>query len=103
MAKDANKTENISHTILIEPWITEESTRVSQFNKYIFRVMSGASKINVRKSVEEVYKVKVISVRTISVPKKKRVRGRTVGWKAGYKKAIVTLKQGDKIEFFENK
>lgn len=93
----------IAHKILIEPWITEEATRISEFNKYIFKVTPVADKNKIKKSVEDLYGVQVVSVNIINIPRKKRIRGRVTGWKSGYKKAIVTLKEGDKIEFFEGK
>lgn len=102
MAKDIVKTNQIAHRILLEPWITEEATRVAELNRYIFVVAKSATKDEVRKAVEEIYKVKVAAVNTINIPAKKRIRGATVGWKSGYKKAIVTVKEG-KIEFFEGK
>lgn len=103
MAKKLIKTEQNAYRILMEPWVTEEATRIAELNKYIFKVAPKADKKQIKKSVEDLYDVKVISVNTVSIPRKKRVRGRTVGWKAGYKKAIVGLKEGDKIEFFDNK
>lgn len=103
MAKNLNKIGQIAHKILVEPWITEEATRIAELNKYIFKVSSRSNKKQIKKAVEDVYKVEVISVNVINIPSKKRVRGRTVGWKSGYKKAIVTVKEGEKIEFFEGK
>jgi large subunit ribosomal protein L23 len=103
MVKNTIKTEQIAYKILIEPWITEEATRVAELNKYIFKVASEADKRQIREAVEGLYGVKVISVNIINIPGKKRTRGRTTGWKSGYKKAIITLKEGNKIEFFENK
>jgi large subunit ribosomal protein L23 len=105
MAKkqEINVQNLIAHKILIEPWITEEATRITELNKYIFKVAPSADKNKVKKSVEDLYGVKVISVNVINIPRKKRIRGRVTGWKSGYKKAIVTLKEGDKIEFFEGK
>lgn len=103
MAKEANKTEKKAYKVLVEPWITEEATRIAEFNKYIFKVTKDASKNKIKKTVEAVYGVAVQAVNTINIPRKKRIRGRSVGWKSGYKKAIVTVKEGDKIEFFEGK
>ena len=94
---------SIAHKILVEPWITEEATRIGELNKYVFKVFRNADKKNIKKAVENIYNVQVISINTINVPRKKRMRGRISGWKSGYKKAIVTLKEGDKIEFFEGK
>ncbi len=106
MAKDVKKekTENesgIAYKVLISPWITEASTAQMELNKYVFKVYSEAAKGDIKKAVEDLYKVKVISVRTTSIPKKFRNYGRTPGWKSGFKKATVTLKEGDKIELFE--
>lgn len=101
--REANIQNSIAHKVLVEPWITEEATRIGELNKYIFKVFPNADKKRIKKSVEDVYGVQVSSVNTISVPKKKRMRGRVTGWKSGYKKAVVTLKEGDKIEFFEGK
>jgi len=78
--------------------ITEKMSMLGPYNKYAFKVDSHANKIDIKKAIEEVYKVKVKKVNTIKIKgKKRRVRwqeGRTAGWK----KAIVTLKPGDKIE-----
>lgn len=109
MAENTEKIENIKSAssiagkILIEPRITEEATRVAQFNKYIFKVASSSNKIQVKKAIEELYKVKVTAVNIINIHKKKRIHGKTSGWKSGYKKAIITVKEGDKIEIFEGK
>lgn len=103
MTKQEKKLNDISYKILVEPWITEEATRIAELNKYIFIVSSNAEKKQIKKAVEDLYNVQVVSVNTINIPRKKRMRGRTVGWKSGYKKAIVGLKEGDKIEFFEGK
>jgi len=92
---------NIAAGILIEPWITEASTAAVELNKYIFKVSQGAVKGQVRKSIQELYKVKVVAVNMIKIPRKAKSYGRTPGFKAGIKKAIVTLKAGDKIELFE--
>jgi large subunit ribosomal protein L23 len=101
--KDVNIQNSIAHKVLIEPWVTEETTRIGEFNKYAFKVANDADKKSVKKAVEGLYGVEVTAVNTINIPRKKRIRGRVTGWKSGYKKAIVTLKEGDKIEFFEGK
>lgn len=92
-----------AYRILIEPWITENTTAMLELNKYVFKIAPKATKKEVRKSVENLYKVKVAAVNTVKIPKKFRMQGKTQGWKSGFKKAIVTLKEGDKIEFFEGK
>lgn len=89
--------------ILIEPWITEAATAAQEIGKYIFKAAPESNKQQIKKAVEEAYKVKVTAVNTVNIPKKSRNYGRTPGWKSGFKKAIVTLKKGDSISFFEGK
>lgn len=77
---------------------TEKASSLEGEGKYMFRVSDGASKIDIKRAVEEIYKVKVQDVNTASVRGKlKRVRFKT-GYTSGWKKAIVTLKEGQKIE-----
>lgn len=90
-----------SYKFLISPWITEASTAAMELNKYIFKVDPKANKSQIKKAIEDLYKVKVISVNTVRISKKFRNYGKTPGWKSGFKKAIVTVKAGDKIELFE--
>lgn len=91
---------DFAYRFLIEPWITEKSHQEMAQNKYIFRIDSKASKNNVKKAIEDQYKVSVIAVNTINIHPKKRIYGKSKGFKSGYKKAMVTLKEGDKIELF---
>ncbi|MDE1919861.1 MAG: 50S ribosomal protein L23 [Candidatus Omnitrophica bacterium] len=77
---------------------TEKGTALEPQGQYLFRVATNATKIDVKRAVEEIYKVKVDSVNTTHVPGKlKRVRYKA-GYTAGWKKAIVSLKEGQKIE-----
>ena len=86
--------------IIIRPIITERSFDMQEYNRYTFEVHKDANKIEIAKAVEELFDVKVKKVNTVNVkPKKKRVRyveGLTRTWK----KAIVTLAEGDTIELF---
>jgi len=84
--------------ILIFPHITEKSTRLSQEGKYIFKVLKKANKSEIKKAVEKIYNVEVLNVNIINIPRKKRRIGRQEGWRKGYKKAIIKLKKGQKIE-----
>jgi large subunit ribosomal protein L23 len=93
----------MENNILIEPWITEAATMAGELGKYIFKVEKKSTKPQIKKAVEDLYKVTVISVRTINLPGKKRTRGRIVGQKAGVRKAIVTVKKGESIDVFGNK
>ncbi|AEG58597.1 50S ribosomal protein L23 [Desulforamulus ruminis] len=87
--------------ILIKPVVTEKSTALLADNKYTFIVELNANKTEIKKAVEEIFKVKVENVNTMRVKgKTKRVRQFT-GKTPDRKKAIVTLKEGDKIEIFE--
>lgn len=77
---------------------TEKGSNLLPLNKYFFRVSRNANKLEIKKAVEEIYKVKVLGVNVVTVRgKKKRLRykeGKTPDWK----KAIITLKEGEKIE-----
>jgi len=84
--------------ILIQPILTEKSTVLAEKNQYTFKVVRSANKKEIEKAVERNYKVNVVSVKIISVPRKKRKLGRTPGWRKGFKKAIVRIEKGQKIE-----
>lgn len=77
---------------------TEKGTVLEEKGKYLFEVAKSSNKIEIKKAIEEIYKVKVQDVNIMLVPgKKKRVR-QQIGMTPDWKKAIVTLKQGHKIE-----
>lgn len=84
---------------IVKAWVrTEKGTALEKNGQYVFRVHTAATKVDVKRAVEEIYKVKVDGVNTTRVqPKLKRVRYRT-GYTSGWKKAIVSLKKGQKIE-----
>lgn len=87
-----------AYRILKFPHITEKATELSKENQYVFKVFPRANKTEIKKAVEEVFGVNVLSVKIIKVPRKKRRLGRIEGWRKGYKKAIVKIKEGQKIE-----
>lgn len=89
------------YKIIKRPVISEKATALSdKQNKYVFEVASQANKIQIKKAVEDVFKVSVTKVRTMRMPgKRKRVRFQ-IGHTPSWKKAIVTLKEGDHIEMF---
>ncbi|MEI7621526.1 MAG: 50S ribosomal protein L23 [Candidatus Moraniibacteriota bacterium] len=91
----------IAYKVLVEPWITEKSHAGLVDNQYIFRIIRGATKAEVKKAIEGFYKVKVEKISVINLVPKKRTYGRFEGTKATVKKAIITLKEGDKIELFQ--
>ena len=92
------KQTGVAPLVLASPHITEKATGLTNRGQYIFKVFPRANKQLVKEAVEQVYGVDVINVRTITVPRKQKRLGRTRGWRQGYKKAIVTLKQGQEIE-----
>ncbi|HEY8436618.1 MAG TPA: 50S ribosomal protein L23 [Haloplasmataceae bacterium] len=88
--------------IIKRPVITEKSSDLIEAeNKYTFVVDKKANKIEIKEAVEKLFNVKVLKVNTINVKPKKRRMGRYVGYRSGYKKAIVQLAEGDTIELFE--
>lgn len=92
---------SIAYRVLIEPIITEAATMAIELNKYTFKVSTDSTKDQIKTAIEELYKVKVISVNTLNTHRKPVSHGRTPGFKAASKKAIVTLKAGDLIELFK--
>ena len=90
-----------AHDIIIRPVVTEKSSALMELNKYTFEVRRDVNKIQIRKAVEEAFKVKVLSVNTINVKSKPKRMGASVGRTRAWKKAIVSLPQGQRIEFFE--
>ena len=80
------------------PLITEKATALSAFDQYVFLVAKEATGPEVKKVIEAVYKVKVTAVRMINTSPKPRRMGRNLSMKPGFKKAIVTLKKGEKID-----
>jgi len=103
---DAEKHENkknvkgFSYSIVKEPHISEKSTLLAEGNKYTFKVDGNANKPEIKRSVEGIYGVNVLGVSIIKIPKKKRRLGKTEGFRKGYRKAVVTIKKGQKIEVF---
>ncbi len=91
-----------AHQIIKRPLITEKSNRQKEeANQIGFVVDPKATKIEIRQAVEKLFKVKVRRVHTMNLVGKRKRMGRFLGWKSDWKKAIVTLKEGDRIEFFE--
>jgi len=90
------------YSIIKRPLFSEKNSRLKEKgNKYVFEVDRNANKIEIKKAIEEIFDVTVLSVNTINVLGKVRRRGRTVGKRPDWKKAIVTLKEGDKIPILE--
>ncbi len=82
------------------PIVTEKATLLLEQNKYVFEVIPKATKPEIKAAIESLFDVKVTSVNTLNPPRKKRRVGKFVGYKALYKRAIVTLADGDSITLF---
>ena len=87
--------------VLIRPVVSEKSYHQVTENRYTFRVHKDAHKTQIRQAVEELFDVTVVGVNVVKVPAKPKRRGLYRGTRPGWKKAIVELKAGDKIEIFE--
>jgi len=92
-----------AHDVILEPLITEKSTILKEKRGVLaFKVARRANKVEIRKAIESLFKVKVAAVRTEIVHGKFRTVGRHRGQRSDWKKAYVTLKPGEKtIEYFE--
>lgn len=94
--------------IIIKPIVTEKQTAMTEKfpNRYGFRVSPSANKFEIKRAVEEMYNVTVVSVNTMNYMGKRKSRytksGIINGKQAAFKKAIVTLKEGETIDFFSN-
>jgi large subunit ribosomal protein L23 len=87
--------------VLRKPIITEKSTALHESGKYTFEVAASANKLQVKQAVEQVFDVEVVKVNVMIVHPKWRGPGRRRGLTSTSKKAVVTLKKGQKIDFFE--
>ena len=87
-----------AHQIIVRPLITEKNTNLMALNKYCFQVAQTANKQQIKQAIEEVFHVAVVNVHTMNVRGKlRRQRTARAGKDPDWKKAIVTLKEGDKI------
>ena len=92
----------ITHDIIIRPLITEKtSIQKELFNKVTFEVDRRANRIEIKKAIEAIFNVRVASVKTMQITGKTKQRGRITGKRRDWKKAIVTLLPGERIDFFE--
>ena len=91
-----------SYDIIIRPIITEKtSSLVDKKLQYTFEVDKKANKVEIKKAIEEIFNVTVVAVRTVNVHKKAKRVSKYEGYKASYKKAIVSLQKGQTISAFE--
>lgn len=88
--------------IIRSPLITEKGTLVNeQANQVLFKVTRDANKVEIQRAVEQFFNVKVVKVRTVNLLGKTRRVGRSMGRRSDWKKAYVTLAEGQRIDFFE--
>ena len=98
LIKINNVSDSESLNIIKKPILTEKSTNLNQFNQYSFVVNRTSNSIQIKKAIEKIFKVKVIKVNTfIMRGKLKSFKGK-VGYKKDYKKAIITLAEGNTID-----
>ncbi len=91
-----------SYDIIKGPLVTEKGTKLKDtHNKILLKVDQDANKIEIKRAVEEIFNVKVIMVSTINQAGKKKRHGVKLGKRSDWKKAIITLKPGEKLEFLE--
>ena len=91
-----------SYTVLKRPLITEKSNFLKEgLNQVVFEVDKKANKIEIKQAVEKLFKVTVVKVHTLHMRGKIKRMGRSLGKKSNWKKAIVTLKEGERVDFFE--
>jgi large subunit ribosomal protein L23 len=93
---------SFAYRVLRKPQVTEKAAHLSDSNKYVFEVSLDSNKIEIAKAVNDLYKVKPLSVNIVRMSGKKVRFGRRFGKRKSWKKAIVTLKKGDKIEVYGN-
>lgn len=86
--------------LIRRPLITEKSNLVMENNQYVFEVALKATKPQIREAIEQLFDVKVLKVNTSIMPRKQKRVGRFVGYKPQYKRAFVTLAEGDTIPLF---
>ena len=90
-----------NYDILVRPLITEKTMKLVEEGKYTFEVKQGSNKVEVKKAVEELFKVEVTAVNMMNTLRKKRRVGKYEGLRPAVQKAIVTLAEGQKLDVFE--
>jgi large subunit ribosomal protein L23 len=90
--------KKFSFEAIKQPHISEKASYLAEKNQYVFEILKGCNKNEIKKAVEGIYGVNVLSVNIVKIPPKKRRVGRTEGYRKGFSKAIVKIKEGQKIE-----
>jgi len=97
--KNLSEEEKVALALVVKkPRVTEKTTTLQGIGVYTFNVSSTATRQQIRSAIERLYAVHVVRIHTVHIPRKKRMRGRLEGWKKGYKKAMVKIKEGQTIE-----
>lgn len=86
--------------LIVKPIVTEKATVLLEDNKYVFNVLPQANKPAIKQAIERLFDVSVVKINTQNLPRQKRRVGRFIGYKPQYKRAIVTLKEGDSITLY---
>lgn len=96
----STKTKNakFSYDAIKQPHISEKASYLAEKDQYIFEILPNYNKKEIKDAIEGIYKVDVLSVNMIKIPAKKRRLGKTEGFRKTYKKAVVKIKNGQKIE-----
>ena len=97
---NSSKILNSNAQVIKYPIITDKATRLLENNQYSFIVDRYSDKLTIKASIEYLFDVKVVKINTCRLPRKKKRVGKYIGWKTQYKKAIVTLSDGDVINLF---
>lgn len=97
-----NKISGSSLQTIKQPIITDKAIRLTETRKYSFLVNFDSNKSDIKVAIENLFHVKIIKINTCKLPRKKKRVGKFTGWKPQYKKAIVTLCEGETINLFTN-
>jgi large subunit ribosomal protein L23 len=89
-----------SSEIIKYPIVTDKATRLLENNQYSFIVNPKSNKLAIKLAIEDLFDVRVLKINTCNMPRKKKRMGKYIGWKPQFKKAIVTLSEGDTINLF---
>ena len=87
------------YNIIKNPVVTEKTTKIAENNQFVFKVDVSSSKESIKMAVEKIFKVKVKSINTIKIKGKTKIFKGTKGRRADYKKAIVSLKEGENLDY----
>ena len=90
---------NNLYNVIVSPVITDKATNISEKNQYVFKVTISSDKKIIKQAIEKLFKVKVKSINTTKVKGKVKIFKGTKGRRADYKKAIVSLKEGENLDY----